>query len=228
MRRHGRRTLAWTAVINMDGIQLFGRGSLMDYSNLLSTGLDATARDVAQRLQNWNTDGLLNTPAETVVAQLVEKGSVRCPRLLTDQVWQQPDALEVDKQIVEFGEPVTRRVKRLVLVVPFEGEVDVFTLRANTSSMNPPRVLRLNPQELHLAVDDPPSDGAAVRAKFNEQIAKIEQYLGWSRQQIGAHNQRIRDEVPRMVEARCEELRATRRLQADTGYPTSRPTDSDT
>lgn len=210
MRRYGRRALAWTGVINMDGIQLFGRGSLMDFSNLLSTALDARMRDVAGRLQNWNTDDLLKTPAKTIVAQLVEKGSVRCPRLLNDQVWQQPDALEVDKQIVEFGERVSRRVKRLVLVVPFEGETDVFTLRADTSSTNPPRVLRLNSQELHLAIDDPPSDGAAIRAKFDAEIAKIEQYLGWSREQIDAHNQRIRDEVPRMVDARCEEVRATR------------------
>ncbi|GFG66897.1 hypothetical protein MKUB_43870 [Mycobacterium kubicae] len=212
----------------MEGIQLFGRGSLMDFSNLLSTALDATARNVAERLRNWNADSLLDTPAETVIAQLVEEGSVRCPRLLTDQAWQQPDAREVDKQIIEFGEPVTRRVKRLVLVVPFEGEMDVFTLRADTSSTNPPRVLRLDPQELHLAVDDPPSDGAAVRAMFEEQIANIERYLGWSRQQIDAHNKRIRDQVPRMVEVRREEMRATRRLQADTGYPTSRPTGSDT
>jgi hypothetical protein len=212
----------------MDGIQLFGRSSLMDYSNLLSNALDATARGVAERLQNWDTDDLLNASTETVIAQLVAKTSVRCPRLLTDQMWQQPDALEVNKHVVEFGEQTTRRVKRLVLVVPYEGEIDIFTLRADTSSMNPPRVLRLNPGELHLAVDDPPSDGPAVRARFDEQIAKIEQYLGWSRQQIDAHNQRIRDDVPGIVEARCEELRATRRLQADTGYPTSRPTDSGT
>jgi hypothetical protein len=212
----------------MDGIQLFGRGSLMDYSNLLSNALDATARGVAERLQNWDTDDLLNASTETVIAQLVAKGSVQCPRLLTDQVWQQPDALEVNKHVIEFGEQTTRRVKRLVLVVPYEGEIGIFTLRADSSSMNPPRVLRLNPGELHLAVDHPPSDGAAVRARFDEQIAKIEQYLGWSRRQIDAHNQRIRDEVPGMVEARCEELRATRRLQADTGYPTSRPTGSGT
>jgi hypothetical protein len=89
-------------------------------------------------------------------------------------------------------------------------------------------VLRLDQQELHLALDDPPNDGAAVRAKFDEQIAKIEQYLGWSRQQIDAHNQHIRDEVSGMVAARREEPLATRRLQADTGYPTSRRTGRDT
>src|ERR1700676_3557747 len=38
------------------------------------------------------------------------------------------------------------------------------------------------------------------------------------------HNQHIRDEVSGMVAARREELLATRRLQADTGYPTSCPT----
>jgi hypothetical protein len=212
----------------VDGIQLFGRGSINDYSSLLASALDAKARAVAETLQNWKPDSLLDTQPETVIAQLVDKGSVQCPRLLTDQVWQQPDVVEVNKQTVEFGEPVTRRVKRLVLVVPFEGEKDVFTLRANNSSLNPPRVLRLDKQELHLALDDPPSDGTAVRANFDEQIAKIEQYLGWSREQIETHNQLIRNEVPGMVTARREELLATRKLQADTGYPTSRPTGDNT
>jgi hypothetical protein len=211
----------------MDGIQLFGRSRLTDYSSLLSSALDATARDVVERLRKWDPDDLLNTPAETVVAQLVEKSSVACPRLLADQAWQQP-AVEVDKQFRDFGEIVTRRVTRLVLVVPYEGKRDVFNLRADTSSADPPRVLRLNDSEVHLAVDDPPSDGAAVRANFEGQIEKIERYLGWSRQQIEAHNHHLVDEVPGLVEARREEVLATRRLQTDTGYPTSRPSSTET
>jgi hypothetical protein len=207
----------------MDGIQLFGRGSLTDYTSLLSSALDASARRVSERLQRWKADDLLDTPQQAVVAELMETGSVSCPRLLTDQAWQQP-AVEVDKQFRDFGEIVTRRVTRLVLVVPYEGERDVFTLRADTSSTNPPRVLRIDDGELRLAVDDPPADGGAVRANFEVQIGKIEQYLGWSCQQIAAHNQRLVDELPGLVQARRDDLLATRKLQADTGYPASRPT----
>lgn len=207
----------------MEGtIQLFGRGSLYDGTHLLSNSLDATERSAIDRLQKWDADELLSTPTETIVAHLVEGGSVVCPNLLIDEVWQKPPT-EVSQQFVEFGETLTRRVTRLVLVLPYEGEREVFTLRANTSSTNPPRVLRLDQGELHLAIDNPPADAAAVRAQFDEQIANIDKYLGWSRLQIEEHNQRLRDEIPGLVESRREQLLAIRKLQADTGYPTSRP-----
>jgi hypothetical protein len=203
-------------------IQLFGRGSLHDYSNLLATALDATARKVGERLQVLSADELASAPPESIVAQLIGSGSVECPRLLVAEKWQKP-AEEVNQQYREFGETATRRVPRFVLVVPFEGERDVFTLRANTSSTNPPRVLKIERQELHLVIDNPPIDAAAVVANFDEQIAKIEQYLGWSRTQIEEHNERLRSELPALVEARCAQLAAARQLQEDTGYPTTRP-----
>ncbi|MDG4668646.1 hypothetical protein [Mycobacterium sp. 236(2023)] len=205
-----------------DTVQLFGRGSFHDTSNLLATALDSTNRKVLNRLQRWDTDSLLGLPSETVVAELVSDGSVCCPRLLTDQAWMKP-ATEVDQQYQSFGEIHTHRVPRFVLVVPFEGERVVFTQRASTSSTNPPRVLALEMDELHLLIDNPPSDGAAVRAAFDDQIANIERYLGWSRAQIEQHNRQLRDELPGLVKARREELAATRKLQADAGYPTSRP-----
>lgn len=83
-------------------IQLFGRGSLYDYSNVLATSLEATARKVVDQLQTWNADALLREPSESVVAQLIESGSVSCPRLLVDEIWQKP-ADEVDLQFRDFG-----------------------------------------------------------------------------------------------------------------------------
>lgn len=119
---------------------------------------------------------------------------------------------------------MTRRVPRFVLVVPFEGERVVFTLRANTSSTNPPRVLKLANQELHLVIDNPPNDPAAIRTNFDEQIANIEKYLSWSRAQIDKHNRQLREELPSLVENRRSQLTASSKLHADTGYPTRRPT----
>jgi len=200
-------------------VALFGRSSLNDFSSLLSNALGSNAQAVGRQLQNWDADDLLNTPEEEISERLVREGTVHCPRLLTDQA-EMLDATEVDMDYMDFGERRTRRVTRMVLAVPFEGERVIFTLRADTSSSNPPRVLRLNAHELHLVVDDPPADGAQLRAQFDDQIAKIEQHLAWSRSQIDRHNQRVRDELPKLVAERREQLLATRKLQSDTGYPT--------
>jgi hypothetical protein len=210
----------------MDDVLLFGRGGLFDQSASLANALANQAQSVVQRLHAWTPDDLLNTPAEDVIGRLLDEGTVQCPRLLVDDA-ELLDPTEVDQQYVDFGERRSRRVTRMTLVVPFEGEKDVFTLRADTSSTNPPRVLRLQDQELHLVVDDPPGDGAEIRMRFDGQIADIEKYLDWSRQQIDQYNQQIRRDVPTMVAERREQLSATRDLQADIGFPTRGRPDAD-
>jgi hypothetical protein len=211
----------------MDYVQLFSKGPLYHLADSLSELLGKTAQATAQRLQGWDADDLLNTPIDDAVEQLVDLGSLQCPDLRTEDAFML-EPTEVDQEVMDFGERYTRRVTRLVLVVPFEGDKDVFTLRADQYSTTPPQVLRLQDHEIHLAIDNPSNDPAAVRANFDEQIANIEKYLGWSRRQIDLHNQQICDEVPGMVANRREQLLATRNLQAEIGYPVRRRPDADT
>jgi hypothetical protein len=205
----------------MYDVLLFSKGGRLDKV------LWETADVVAEQLQKWDADDLLKTPVDDVIESLVEQGTVHCPKLYTDQAWM-PEPTEVTQRFKEFGERLTRRVTRLVLVVPFEGEQAIFTRRANQFTADPPRVANINNGELRLAVDSPPDDPAQVKAAFDSQIEKIEQYLGWSRQQIEQHNQQIKSQVPEMVVQRREQLLATRKLQAQIGYPIRRRTDADT
>jgi hypothetical protein len=210
----------------MGMVRLFSAGRLNDPSGGLTDRLQKTGQAVAQRLQTWNADDLLNTPVDDVVDELVELASVHCPELLVEEKYFL-DATEVDQKYGDWGEIRTRRVTRFVLVVPYEGDKDVFTLQANRWSTMPPEVLELRDGELRLVIDDPPSDPVAARLRFDEQIRNIEGYLAWSRQQIDEHNRQIRDEIPGMVARRRDQLLAARNLQADIGYPVRRRADAD-
>lgn len=210
----------------MASVRLFGTGRFNDPAGGLADRLHKTGEAVAQRLQNWNADDLLNTPADDVVDELTALASVRCPELLAADAYLL-ESTEVDQQYRDWGEIRTRRVTRFVLVVPYEGNKDVFTLRADRWSTAPPEVLELRDGELRLAIDDPPADATAVRARFDDQIQKIESYLVWSREQIETHNRQIRGELPRMVGRRREQLLAARNLQAEIGYPVRRRSDAD-
>jgi hypothetical protein len=108
-------------MFQMNNVQLFSKGPFNDVGSSLAGALGKTARDMAERLQNWDPDDLLNTPAEDIIERLVDQGSVRCPRLLVDDVFLL-EPTEVLHEFVDFGRRLTRRVTRLVLVVPFEGE----------------------------------------------------------------------------------------------------------
>jgi hypothetical protein len=208
-------------------VQLFSKGSAYDLATSLAAFLGKTAQAVAQRLHNWNADELLNTPVDDVVEQLVDMGSVECPNLLLDDAFML-EPTEVDQQYRDWGEVRTRRVTRFVLVVPFEGEKNVFELRPDQFTNMPPQVLRLQAHEIRLVIDNPMNDPAAIKGAFDAQIATIEQYLGWSRWQIELHNRGLRDRVPGMVASRRDQLLATRNLQAEIGFPVRRRKDADT
>jgi hypothetical protein len=207
-------------------IQLFGTGGLYETRGTLADFLGKEVQAVAQRLEGWNPDELLNTPVDDVVEYLVDLGSIECPQLLPDEAFQ-VESTEVYQEYMDFGERVKRRVVRFEFVVPFVGDKDVFTMRASTFSMSAPQVLRLHDGEIRLAIDNPSTDSAAIRAAVFGQIGAIEKCLAWSRNQIDNHNQYLRDQVPGMVARRRESLLATRNLQADIGFPMRRRTDAD-
>jgi hypothetical protein len=210
----------------MGFVRLFGAGRVNDTSASLDQRLHTAGQAAVQRLRSWDADHLLNMPMDDAIDGLVELASVHCPQLLRDDAYLL-DPTEVDLQHRDWGETRTRRVTRFVLVVPYEGEKNVFTLRANRWSTTLPDVLELREGELHLVIDDPPTDGTAVKASFDEQIQNIENYLAWSRQQIEEHNRQMRAELPNIVARRRDELLATKNLQAAIGYPVRRRPDAD-
>lgn len=219
--------------VNGTGSELSHRYTMMKHvKTLFSEGnlgasLQAAARKAAERLQTWDTDALLKAPEADAIDELVEEAIACCPRLLRDKVWMPPPS-ETMVQFRQFDEIVERRVTQFVLAVPFVGEKVVFRLRAGTSSWNPPQVLSLSDHELRLALDGPAGDAASVRAQFEQQLDKIEKFLGWSRDEIEQHNARIRAELPGMVVRRRAELLATRKLQAEIGFPIRRRPDANT
>lgn len=193
----------------------------------LASALHATARKMSERLANWDHDALLTAPEADLVDELIEDGCVQCPQLMRDQAEMLPP-IDGTMQFRTFNGVAERCVKQLVLVVPYIGDRAVFTMRANTFSVNPPGVAAIHDDELWIAVNDPAGDALTVRAQFDAQLEKIETHLAWSRKQIEEHNEQIRVEVPRMVAGRRAELLAMRNLQAEIGFPIRHRRDANT
>jgi hypothetical protein len=199
-------------------------------NNPLDSALEATTKKVTDRLDRWDHDALLNAAQADVIEELIDEATVECPRLRRDQAWMPPSS-EVVQTFNNYGLAVERRERRvpqLTLVVPFEGEKCVFTLRPGRFAPNPPRAADLTDQELRLTLDGELADPLAARAFFDSQLDGIEKWLAWSREQIDAHNTQIRDTVPGLVSRRRLHLLATRDLQAEIGFPVRRRPDADT
>jgi hypothetical protein len=200
------------------GVGLFGPGHL-------DKALSTTLEKARQRLVDWNPDALLKASEPDVIETLINEASVRCPRLLRDQV-EMLEPAEAVRPFMQFGERYEQRVAVLTLVVPYEGERPVFLVRASTRQMVAIEVAQLTDTELHLTVEGAITDGAQVRRRFEEQLDRIAQHLDWARTDIERHNDMVRGTIPRLVRERRAELRSVRDVQSEIGYPMRRRPDA--
>lgn len=189
--------------------------------------LRATSEKIKGLVARRDADAFLKASEHDLIAELVEEGSLRCPRLLRDQAWM-PETTDVDIEIHDriFGETATRRVPLFVLVVPYTGEKDVFHCRPSRWTSVLPRVQSLDTRELRLAVTGECTDPAQLNSRFTAELDQIDQYLAWCREEIERHNAALPAFVAGLVSARKQKLLASRNLQAQIGFPVRRRPDA--
>jgi hypothetical protein len=201
---------------------------LLFAKNDLRLALEATARKLHDELLGWNPDELLALPEADVVEHLVVVHSVACPKLRRDEAYLLPVSEQVQTLKDYFGDRVTRRVTQLTLVVPYDGEQIIFSMRASQSYINPPRGTVVD-GELQLTWVGDGVDAAnatAVRANLDAELNKIEQALSWCQHDIDAHNRTIRATTPDLVAQRRAKLLRDRELEAAIGFPVQRRSDA--
>ena len=196
--------------------------------NDLRLALEASARKLRDELLGWNPDELLALPEADVVEHLVAAHSVMCPRLRRDEAHLLPVSEQTQTFQDAWGDRVTRRVTQLTLVVPFDGEQIVFSMRASQSFMSPPQGTVVDGELRVTWVGQGPggADAAGVRANLDAELDKIEQALSWCQNDIDAHNQTIRATTPGLVAERRAKLLRDRELEAALGFPVQRRSDA--
>ncbi len=198
---------------------------LLFCKNDLRLGLEATARKLRDDLLAWSPDELLALPEADVADHLVAAHSVACPSLRRDEAQILPISEQTQTLEDPFGDRMTRRMTRLTLVIPYDGEKVVFSTRASQFSFNPPRA-NVADGELRLTWLGQEADAAAVRAHFDRELDEIERHLSWCQRDIDTHNQTIRTTTPGLVAQRRAKLLRDRELEAGIGFPVQRRSDA--
>src|SRR6266498_119516 len=198
---------------------------LLFCKNDLRLGLEATARKLRDDLLAWSPDELLALPEADVADHLVAAHSVACPSLRRDEAQILPISEQTQTLEDPFGDRMTRRMTRLTLVIPYDGEKVVFSTRASQFSFNPPRA-NVADGELRLTWLGQEADAAAVRAHFDRELDEIERHLSWCQRDIDTHNQTIRTTTPGLVAQRRAKLLRDREPEAGIGFPVQRRSDA--
>ena len=163
-----------------------------------------------------STDDLLSA---TVASELV----VSPIELHEDQLSVSPRDAKVDVSFDHnrvFLGPGPHYVDGLEITynLPFSGDPNLFKCRPNQFTAVPPRAV-LQPGELTFPYDSADRDVTRTKKSFDEDIAKIKQWLGWQARQIAEHNASLVDRVRSAVIARRAELSKTQSDLRALGIP---------
>lgn len=115
--------------------------------------------------------------------------------------------------------------ERVVVRIPFEGESELFYAKANTYSLNPPRAV-IEKNEIVLRYETPTDQPRDIRALVDQTLKEIEQYLGWQRPMIDAHNQSLPQAAEQAIHQRRERLLAQSQRAEALAIPIRRRADA--
>ena len=198
----------------------------------LSQSLQGTQQKMREEIESLDANRLLNTAPADLVAYLVEKFKVEPVRLRRDEWYAEPTKeIQVDvrydqmRWIRDTSRPALVPGERTEVRVPFDGESELFYSQPNTMSSSPPRAV-IEKNEVVLRYDMPSDAPREVRPLIDQTLNEIEQYLGWQRTLIDAHNTALPQVAQQAIEQRRTRLLAQSQRASSLGIPVRARTDA--
>jgi len=102
--------------------------------------------------------------------------------------------------------------------LPFVGDRELFKCKPNTFTLNPPRAVVAQSQELTFPYDQANRDVAATKPLFQQDLATLKQWLSWVNQQVNEYNASLETRVRGRIQQRRLELSKTKADLANLGY----------
>ncbi|MCG3135894.1 MAG: hypothetical protein HMLKMBBP_03670 [Planctomycetes bacterium] len=197
----------------------------------LDQSLRNTLQSMRQEVEGLDENRLLNTAPEDLKRYLVEKYRVEPIQLRREDWYADHQDVQVDvrydpmRWIDDKSRPALVPGERTEIRVPFEGESELFYSRPNTMSSSPPRAV-IEGNKLVFRYDSPSDAPRDVRPLVDRALAEIEQYLGWQRTLLDAHNNNLPGVVEQVIEQRRQRLLAQSQRAAALGIPIRRCNDA--
>lgn len=197
----------------------------------LSATLRNTAQGVQKEVDGIDANRILNTAPEDLKQYLVKRYSVAPITLLRDQWYADHKETQVDishdrmRWIEDRSRPFFVPGERVEVRVPFDGDPELFYASADRWSSNPPRAV-IEKNELVLRYDSPADQPRDVRPLIDGVLVDIEQYLGWQRSMIDAHNATLPNLAEQAIQQRRARLLAQSQRADSLGIPIKRRDDA--
>jgi hypothetical protein len=174
---------------------------------------------------------VLGKSADQLVDEVVREYQVAAPVLKVEDISVEQQDANVDvsrdynRHIFDGSQPFYLSGTRVTFFVLFEGDAGLFGARPSTYSSTFP-FADVKGCELVFSYDQLDHDAAAVRGRFDRDLAEGSKYLDWIRHDADAHNATLAQRAKELVDKRREKLLKDQGLVSALGFPLTRRGDA--
>jgi hypothetical protein len=174
-------------------------------------------RQIEAKINEIEPNRLLNSSVEDLVTYFAESFKLDTPRLRRDEavVDQREDRVQIYDVFAERPIEVTGTV--VELVVPFDGDGEIFGVRPSTWSSMTPRA-HVGAMELTIQVTGREMRPDQVKQELDQQLNLIDQHLGWLRADTTSFNASIPQLARTQIERRRAKVLADQSLVSNLGF----------
>lgn len=186
--------------------------------------LESQQGKLRAKLEQYDMDAVLTANMDELCDYFVEKYKIEVPQLREDQI----EASQQDEQydarrdpnrvIFDNSRPVWIPGTRFTFHVPYEGERDLFYMRANTFTMNPPCAVVTSTELQFPYTTADTSDAGRIKTEFERELGKLREHLAWLVRDFQPFNDGLRQQIRERLEQRRSKIVADRSVVAGLGF----------
>lgn len=185
---------------------------LLFNSGELAAALEGQRARMRQAVEAEPEESLKQADADDWAAALAHHFAVACPELNAADVWMEPvqDAKvdvswQSDRDFRDRSLAQNFPGYRVVVHVPFSGDVGVFALRPNSYNYNPPRG-RAHGSDLLLTIEYARDQSPDIDGHVRTFIGSVETWLGWAKAEIDSFNSGLEIEALGAIAGRRQRI----------------------
>lgn len=193
--------------------------------------LENHGRKLRDHVEALSSSTVLGKSADQLVDEVVREFHVASPVLKVEDISVDQQDAKVDvsrdhnRHIFDRSQPFYLSGTRVTFFVPFEGDANLFGARPSTYSSTFP-FADVKGSELVFSYDQLDHDAAAVRGRFDRDLAQVSTYLDWVRRDVGVQNSTLAQRAKELVDKRREKLLKDQGLVSALGFPLRRRDDA--
>jgi len=202
----------------------------------LRLALEAQARRMLEAIEAESEASLKQVDVEVWAAALAYHFAVECPELHAQNVWREPvKDMQIDvsgdrgRYFSDQHSALARNFPgyRVVVHVPFEGDMGVFSLRPSSRTFNPPRA-QATDGDLILHIEYARDSEPDIDGQVNAFLGMVENWLGFARADIDSFNGSLETQARQAIDARRQRIEDRDANLARSSIPERRRGESDT